>query len=60
MATEKVKRKVAEAQTRRAEVVRLYQDGLSFADVGQAMGISRSRAFQLYNEAKARGEVPVP
>ena len=35
-----------------AEVRRMHEkDGLTFAEIGKRLGLSRQRAFQLYREA---------
>jgi orotate phosphoribosyltransferase-like protein len=43
---------------RRAAVVKLKRAGLSFAQIGGVLEVSRQRAHFLWHDAVARGEVP--
>jgi DNA-binding transcriptional MerR regulator len=45
------RRATEETQERRAEVVRLRRRGVSFEDIGDALGVTKQRAHQIYRAA---------
>jgi hypothetical protein len=50
------RRATEETQERRAEAVRLRRRGVSFEDIGDALGVTKQRAHQIYRAALA--EIP--
>jgi transposase len=48
--------KAKKAAKRRALVVELRGRGVSFRAIAKVLGISVARAYQLYQDAKQRGE----
>lgn len=60
MAISFMERMVSEARKRRLRVVELRRAGLSFVEIGGALGIGRTAAWRLWKEAEKKGETRTP
>ena len=45
------------AKKRRGRVVELHRKGLTFAEIGKVLAISRQAAARLWKEAQRKGEI---